>query len=474
MKPVFRTRIFYILTALLLCTVFLFTATGTAHAMEIITGGTLPAGQTVDDDVIISGDKVVIDGNVNGTLMAFGSNVTINGDVSGDVIAMGGLVILNGKVAGNVFSGAQTIQVNGEVTGSLFGGSASLVLGPKAVVGSNVYYGGYSFEAQKGSAIQRDLAVGGYQVLLKGDIARDAHVGSGALELDGKVGRNLNAEVEAPGGDNFSPTMFIPQQPGAPAMPAAVSAGMRIGPEASIGGKLTYTSSASQAGAIQAAPAGGVVYQTPVPKEATGEQPAAQKKWDIKTGFWGGFFKFLREIIALMVFGSLAIWLIYPLFKRTSDTLAAKPLPSLGAGFIVALAGYAGLFVIAGALLAVVILLAIFTLGGVSGTLSGVGFSTLALIGAVFTFLVSFGSKLVFALLAGQRLLRGTSPTSAAGKYGALAVGVLIYALAHAVPYLGWLVAFIVTLLGLGAMWYVYQASRPAAAAAPAVIPAPQ
>ncbi len=124
-----------------------------------------------------------------------------------------------------------------------------------------------------------------------------------------------------------------------------------------------------------------------------------------------------------MVFGSLAIWLVYPHFKRAADQIGLKPLPSMGVGFIALVVGYAGFFAAAGLLLAFVILFAIVTLGGISGTLFGVGFSALALAFAVFSFLVAFGSKLVFALFLGQKLLRNASPELKGARYGALGAG---------------------------------------------------
>ncbi len=304
--------------------------------------------------------------------------------------------------------------------------------------------------------------MGGYQALLKGEIGRDARISSGALELDGKVGRDLKINVEAPNVSTVSPIPFFPQQPDVPPMPAAVPSGMRIGPDASIGGKLVYTSAVNQDFAILAAPAGGAIYQTPVPQEKPEMKPTPKPEPIYKSGILGWFIKFLREFIALMIFGSLAIWLVYPYFKRVSDQIPAQPLPSLGVGFIIVIVGYAGFFVAAGLLLALVILFAIVTLGSVSGTLFGVGFSALALAFALFNFLVAFGSKLAFALFVGQRLLRSTAPSAPGSTFGALTLGVVIYALAHAIPFVGWLVAFIVTLIGLGAMWFAIQATRKA------------
>ncbi len=296
MKPNQQFQFLKFGAAVLLCAMFVFSLSGTAQAVELVSGSSLPAGETVDDDVVISGENVVIDGDVNGNLIAFGNTVTINGEVSGDIIAFGSWVIVNGKVSGNVFSGAQTIEVNGEVAGSLFGGSASLELGPEAKLGSNVYSGSYNLEAQKGSTIERDLAAGAYQVFLDGEIGRDARVGAAALELNGSVGRDLIASVEAPGARSFMPFQLFPKQPNAPVMPEPADPGLRIGPEASIGGELIYTSPASQEAAIQATPAGGVVYQTPVPKETTRPEEAPKQK-PAGFGLLGWLFKLVREII---------------------------------------------------------------------------------------------------------------------------------------------------------------------------------
>jgi len=51
----------------------------------------------VDDDVILNGNAVVMDGVVNGSLLASGNTVTINGTVNGDVIALGSQVTIGTK-----------------------------------------------------------------------------------------------------------------------------------------------------------------------------------------------------------------------------------------------------------------------------------------------------------------------------------------------------------------------------------------
>ena len=70
----------------LLALVLLFGAVSPAHAQGIVAGDTIPAGITVDDDVILFGETVTIDGDVNGNVFALGGTVTINGKVDGSVL----------------------------------------------------------------------------------------------------------------------------------------------------------------------------------------------------------------------------------------------------------------------------------------------------------------------------------------------------------------------------------------------------
>ena len=78
------------LIALLLVGILVSGVVGTAQAVAVQKGGSIPAGQTVDDDAILSGNNIQVDGTVNGTLMAGGITVTITGTVNGDAILAAG------------------------------------------------------------------------------------------------------------------------------------------------------------------------------------------------------------------------------------------------------------------------------------------------------------------------------------------------------------------------------------------------
>jgi cytoskeletal protein CcmA (bactofilin family) len=442
-----RTIMVRVGIVILLAFTLILSLPGQVRAAEFPGDGVVPAGTTINDDVFLSADKVEMLGTVNGMLFAGGEEVNINGVVNGDVIAFGSNVIVGegAKITGNLFAGAGNVEVRGEVTGSVLGGAGSLVLGETAKVGRNVYYGGFSFEQKTGSVVGVDLMVGGYQAILSGEVTRDLRFGGAALELNGNVGRNASIEVASPANGQVNPMMFYNQ----PGMPKAIDPGLRISKDARVGGKLVYTSEVEQASAIQSQPAGGIVYQTPVPEE----QPQTQPSIEVRYPVLGWFFKLVRNLVTLLILGALVLWLLPSLFQRVVDAAKAKPLPAAGWGLVGVIVGYVGAFIAGVVILLVGILIAAVSLGGLSRAFFGVGYSGLGLLVAVFTLLVSYGSKLVVAFLAGHLFVEKLMPEAKSPKVWALVIGVVFYAILRSIPILGWLIGAVVTVIGLGAMW---------------------
>jgi len=397
--------------------------TTTVRAVEFIEGDTIAADQVIDDDVFIAGNNVVIDGTVNGDLFATGSGVTVNGLVKGSLVVA-----------------AQNIEINGTVEGSIYAGSSAMTLAENAIVDRNLYYGGFGLKSEPGSRVGRDLLAGVYQAQLSGEIGRDLLAALGALELNGKVGGDADVEVGDPGrGMEYMPPFFAP--PGAPAL---IEPGIRVGSEAEVGGVLKYTSPVEQGDSIEAAPAGGVVYRTPRPGEPTTPTPSPRVSVELQIGQW--ILARARDFVTLLVLGGFGIWLIPALLKRWAERVRTQPLPSFGWGLVI----------LALLILAVGIFLGVVTLGGLARSFFGVGFSGLGLVFTIFTLLVSYGSKVVVAYLGGRLIVGQFSPKAVEHKVWPLLVGVAIYVLLRSIPFLGWILGMLVTLLGLGAIWLVF------------------
>lgn len=398
---------------------------------------TITKNEVIDDDLIITGQNVIIDGTINGDLVVAGREIVINGTVNGSVLAAG-----------------QSLTINGKVGGTLYSAGASLNLGPKAVIERNFFFGGYSLLTEPGSVVKRDGTIGGYQAMLKGDIQRDLLAGVGALELNGVVGRNANVDV----GD---PSMTVPpvywRSFVQGELPAAIQPGLRIGSDAKIAGKLSYTSPVEQASGIAAQPQGGVAYSTPTANQTGGigtVKPAAPPQNPVVSWLWSR----LRELVTLLFLGGLALWLLPKLFQRVVDHVRAEPLPATAWGFVVMIIGYLAALLAAVLLIVLVIGLGMLTLGGLAW---GAFWSGTAGLGAFFTFftlLIAYGSKLVVAYPVGRWIMQRLQGEAAVEPMGwrqgwPLLLGVLLYVVVAGIPYLGFVVNVLVTLLGLGAMW---------------------
>src|SRR5512133_1271675 len=156
-----------------------------------------------------SGDQVIIDAEevINDDLYVGTQQFVLDGTVHGDVIAFAQTVTINGTVDGDLMAAAQTVIVNGTVTGAIRMAGSALLVGDKASIGGDIVGAGYSLEVKRGSAIGQDLVFAGGQTLLAGDVTRNVWVATGALQLGGKVGGNVKAEVGEPnqGGAGMPP-----------------------------------------------------------------------------------------------------------------------------------------------------------------------------------------------------------------------------------------------------------------------------
>jgi hypothetical protein len=352
-------------------------------------------------------------------------------------------------IDGNLFAAASEIEVRGKITGSIASGSGSLSLAPGASVGRNIYYGGYNFDTQKGSTIGKDLFFGGFQAILGGEVSQDVHLAGGAAEIDGKIGRNAILDISSPNQQNYTP-MFMPQQQ----LPPAIPTGLRISKDAQIGGKLTYTSSFNQNSAVQVTPAGGIVYQTPVPRQTQKpqNQPLSQR-----FPLLGWLFSRLRELVSLLILGALALWLLPSVFERTVEMARTKVAASAGYGALTVLVGYIGAFIAFIVILVISILLGLVSLGGLGWAFFGVTGSGLAMALTIFSLLVTYGSKLIVAYLAGSWVVKSLFPQATHLRVWGMLVGVVAYVLLRSIPIFGLLIAFVVILIGVGAMWLVYR-----------------
>jgi len=418
-----RVALLAMLLALLALGLTTSSLVNTVHAAEIRNGDhvIVAADEVIDDDLFISGQKVEVEGTVNGDLFAAANEV-----------------IINGTVEGSLFIGGQTLQINGDVKGSTYGGGYSLTIGREAQIERNLYFGGFSLQTEKGSAVGRSVYASGYQVILNGDIADNVVTGSGALEINGTVGGDVKAQVN----EQRSAPLFMPNFPGSVPM---VATGYRLGEEAKIGGQENI--------------------------EVTGEvdvgKSVADYAWDVLRGRLG-------EFITLLIVGGLLLWLWPTMMQSTSTAAQKKPLPSAGWGCLVTLVFPILLAVAIIALVLIAILIGLITFDKLNGAVISIGATSIAWIAIVFNFIFFTVTKVIVAFLVGRLILTRFAPQmkSLWLNIASLALGALIYELLRVIPVVGWIVALIAILVGLGAMFMAAR-QRPQPAAPESIPPLP-
>ena len=82
-------------------------------AQNAIIDSTIPAGTTEENDAIVAGQDVSIDGDVNGDLLILAIDATINGSISGSVITTAQSVTINGEIGGSLYTVGRGLALTG-------------------------------------------------------------------------------------------------------------------------------------------------------------------------------------------------------------------------------------------------------------------------------------------------------------------------------------------------------------------------
>ena len=141
----------------------------------------IPAGESVHNDLIVSGSSVRIDGTVDGDLIAFTGILTVTGHVTGDVIAFAGETLVNGNVDGNVRVVSRSMILQGSIGKNVSAIARSIDMASKASVGGGMIVIGA--EADLDGKMQRDLLGILARTEFDGLIGGQAWIRGGTLEV---------------------------------------------------------------------------------------------------------------------------------------------------------------------------------------------------------------------------------------------------------------------------------------------------
>lgn len=131
----------------------------------------LPAGETLKNDLIVMAGPVRIEGTLDGDLLAFCESLTIEqgGHVTGDVIVFTRRLTMNGTVDGSVRTFANSVDIAGKI-------------------GRSFMAFGEGLELRQGSEVGWGVLAMGKSVDLVGRVGRDVTTHADRVGLEGFVG----------------------------------------------------------------------------------------------------------------------------------------------------------------------------------------------------------------------------------------------------------------------------------------------
>lgn len=172
----------------------------------------IAADETIDDTLVVRGERVTIDGIVTGDVIAGGTSVRIRGTVQGNVVAWAQTLDLEGEVGGSVFASGQFVTVPGELDGALYVFSQDTRIFEGGRVGGGVASWSYALTVQGRTRGVRAL---GYRVDVTGDVERSVHATARRIAVGprSRIGGTLTARVEGPDDLQINPAAALAAEP---------------------------------------------------------------------------------------------------------------------------------------------------------------------------------------------------------------------------------------------------------------------
>jgi cytoskeletal protein CcmA (bactofilin family) len=327
---------------------------------------------------------------IDDTLVAVGQTVSIDGDVNGDLLAFARVVTIHGHVSGDVITAGETVEIQGGVGGSVYAAGRGVAV-TQTRVGRNVYAAGKDVAVGSGTEIAGNAIAAGDSVNIDGKIGIDLTTAGNAIVVRGDVMRNVAAYAQ-------TITLLAPATVGGDLL-ARVAAldNLQIAPGAAVRGNVDKQVSEGMRGS------------RPVNRYAT----VSFYAWQIV------------RLGAAFLTGLLLLW-AFP-------GLRTEPIADAGAGLK---AGAIGL--VTAIALPVVALIACATVIGIP----------LGLLGALLWLVGLYFAKTIVAQLIGRTLF--AAPHGVPHYAATLLAGLVIVFVAINLPWIGWLIGLVVTLVGLG------------------------
>ncbi len=353
-----------------------FALSGPATAETVKNGGdTFFAGKVLSETISTGGDtfmsarSVSARGAAQGDLHVQGFDVSVNADVAEDLYAIGATVVVRGTVA------------------------------------SDLTAAGFSVRTERGAATAGNARLAGNSVTIEGPVA-------GALTV---AGRDviLNAAVD---GDM-----------------QVLAGSLSFGPDAVVGGTLTYRSGDKISVPERVAPAGRVVFERFTAGEGWDDLKDIREDMPVLPTFASVFMTFIISLLFFLVLGALMLGFMPRRLENLRQHVASAPGQAM-------LLGVLGLSVLFG-------MVPITAL-----TIIGLPFVPVAVLCIVLAWTLGYALGAYSVAMHLWRALGGQDTPGNALRLAIFAVAICVIALLNFIPFVGWVANYTLVLLGIGAM----------------------
>jgi len=341
------------------------------------------ATPTALPDVFIGSDEVV-----ERNYYAAGETVDIAGDIQGDaIIGASDEIIISGTVSGDVIVAAPSVVISGTIEGNVRAAGGEITISGTVMKNVSAFGGEITFDEQ--STVGWSTLAMGDEVIIRGATSGHVTVWAAQANIAGVVGGNIDYHA-------IHPTSLL-----------------TVHEKADVSGDLQYWAAREARIDPGAMIAGATSYEFD-------EQPGIP--WGVEKVNWTAvryLFKF-GSMLGMFLVGLALIVVIPGFVKRTAERMNTKPLPTLGWGVVY--------LIVAPIIIAFVFATVIgIPLGILGVTLYGLAIGT----GSIFA-----GTAIGLLILRKKRIERSH-------LIWAMLLGVLVFTIATAIPYLGWFIGFL-------------------------------
>lgn len=311
----------------------------------------------------------------------------------GDVYLIGDDITIDYIVDGNLFVIAETVTINSQIGGDAFICAGTVNVGEQGYIFSNLFACAENINI---SGVVYDVYTMANDVTINGYIYRDIRVGTNSLNLNGTVGRNAFVDAKTINFAQLTEEEII------------------LSSQGIINGDLNYSSSKEVS-----IPEGAVAGTTNFTEKSATENSTSIQDYLLELGIF---------VTTVAIIWLICLWLAPKFLNNTNKLLTEKWLPVVGFG-----------------LLTPVVITIAFIILLILGITTKIALLSLGIL-----FLLIAISSSISVIGINNIICNKFKIEKTIAKFGILVASSIVIWLLTLIPYVGGLISFVLTILGLG------------------------